>query len=78
MKKLLLILEELNPPGVDISFPHFRYATGSGGAKYNNGDDGTEHHRRLNSICPDDRLQATLKCKITYFIITDYLEFYCK
>lgn len=78
MKKLLLVLEEFNPPGIDIPFPHLRYTTDSGGTEYNNGDNGTEHHHRLNSVCPNDRLQATLKCKIMYFIITDYLGFYCK
>lgn len=68
-KKLLLVLEELNSPGIGIPSPHLRHTADSGGAEYGNGDDSTEHHRRLNGVCPDDRLQATLKCKIKYILL---------
>lgn len=65
---MLLILEELNSPGIGIPSPHLRHTTNPGGAEYDNGDNSTEHHHRLNGVCPDDRLQATLKCKIKYIL----------
>lgn len=68
MKKLLLLLEKLNSPGIGIPFPHFRHTTNPSGAEYGNGDNCTEHHHRLNSVRPNDRLQATLKCKTKYIL----------
>lgn len=67
MRKLLLVLEELNSPAIVIPFPHLCHATDPGSAEYSNSDDGAEHQHCLNSVCPDDGLQATLEWKTIYF-----------
>lgn len=54
-------LEEFDSSSIIISFPHLRHAADSRCAKYGNGNDGAEHHHRLNSIRPNDRLQTTLE-----------------
>jgi len=57
----LFVLEEFDSCGIEISFPDLRHTADSSSAEYSNGDNGAEHHRCLNSICPDNRFQTTLE-----------------